>query len=107
MAKVLPSCLRIVSQLYALYKITTTGSLKPTQSRPGMFDFAGKAKHDTWTSRGSQLEQASDAEELYISKVRSLGWEEGKEPSGPVLSGGGKGMVRVSVMQDEAGVQST
>lgn len=66
-----------------------------------MFDFAGKAKWDSWASKGQELAQAEDAQELYVSKVRSLGWEEGMEPSGPALSGGGKGMVRVSVMQDE------
>lgn len=96
-------------QLYALYKIHTTASLQPTSARPGMFDFAGKAKYDTWVSKGKQLSSCTEAEQLYIDKVKSLGWEEGadipphaEEDDVASKTGQGQSWVRVSVMQPDA-----
>jgi small subunit ribosomal protein S9 len=102
------------SKLYALYKIATASSLAPTAARPGLFDFAGRAKHDAWLAKGKEL-AASDEEDhaelartLYVDLVRRLGWNTPREEG----VGDGrhaeraKGMVSVSIMES-AGVGET
>ena len=45
-------------QLYAFYKIASV-SLLPSDSgisRPGLFDFAGRAKYDAWVQHGTALQ---------------------------------------------------
>ena len=49
------------SQLYAFYKIASV-SLLPSDagiSRPGLFDFAGRAKYDAWVRNGTALQAAA------------------------------------------------
>jgi len=70
---------QIIIKLYALFKIATCNSLTPLNGRPGMFDFAGKAKYDSWSAKGKTLSNASEAEDLYIEFVKSFGWSEGQE----------------------------
>lgn len=56
-------------KVYAYYKIATTAVTPQSigTSRPGMFDFAGRAKYDAWTRYGTQLQEentSSNAESL-------------------------------------------
>lgn len=47
------------SQLYAFYKIASV-SLLPSDSgitRPGLFEFAGRAKYDAWVRHGTALQE--------------------------------------------------
>ena len=55
-------------ELYALYKQATEGDVKG--SKPGMFDFGGRAKHEAW----SELEgtDADTAMKRYVEKVKKL-----------------------------------
>ena len=55
-------------ELYALYKQSTSGDV--SGSRPGMIDFAGRAKYDAWA--GLQGVSADDAMARYIAKVQQL-----------------------------------
>jgi diazepam-binding inhibitor (GABA receptor modulator, acyl-CoA-binding protein) len=56
-------------KLYSLYKQATTGDC--SGKRPGMMDFAGRAKWDTWN--GLKGKSADDAMQEYIDFVNSLG----------------------------------
>jgi len=56
-------------ELYGLYKQATVGDINTV--RPGMIDFAGKAKWDEWNKRKG-LSQP-EAENQYISVVKRLG----------------------------------
>ncbi|KAJ8025156.1 Acyl-CoA-binding protein [Holothuria leucospilota] len=55
-------------ELYGLFKQVTVGDVNT--ERPGMFDMKGKAKWDAWNSRKGV--SASEAEQLYIAKVKQL-----------------------------------
>ncbi len=55
-------------QLYAFYKQATVGDV--TGKRPGLGDFAGRAKHDAWAKlQGTSKE---DAMQGYIGLVERL-----------------------------------
>lgn len=55
-------------RLYVLYKQGTVGDC--TGSRPGMMDFAGRAKYDAWKAlEGTSQEQAM---QMYIDFVEEL-----------------------------------
>jgi hypothetical protein len=67
-----------------------------------MFDFAGRAKWDTWKRIGSEVDDADEARARYVELARRLGWTEGKGDgaSPPKRSGGGGGgMVNVSTLR--------
>jgi len=55
-------------ELYGLYKQATVGDINTT--RPGMIDFAGKAKWDEWNKRKGLSK--SDAEKQYVTVVKRL-----------------------------------
>ncbi|XP_063694239.1 acyl-CoA-binding protein-like [Bolinopsis microptera] len=55
-------------ELYSFYKQATVGDVNT--GRPGMMDFAGKAKWDAWNSRKGTSKE--DAESQYIAKVEEL-----------------------------------
>uniref|UniRef100_A0A069DNM0 Putative acyl-coa binding protein n=1 Tax=Panstrongylus megistus TaxID=65343 RepID=A0A069DNM0_9HEMI len=55
-------------EIYALYKQATTGDCNTT--KPGMFDFKGKAKWEAWN--GKKGVGQDQAKESYIEKVKSL-----------------------------------
>jgi carboxylesterase len=54
--------------LYALYKQATVGDA--TGDRPGMMDFKGRAKYDSWATRRGMTKPA--AMEAYIALVDRL-----------------------------------
>nr|BAN20568.1 diazepam binding inhibitor, putative [Riptortus pedestris] len=55
-------------EIYALYKQATVGDCDT--SKPGMFDFKGKAKWEAWNSKkGTSKEQAQEG---YVAKVKAL-----------------------------------
>ncbi|MBF0224609.1 MAG: acyl-CoA-binding protein [Desulfobacterales bacterium] len=55
-------------KLYSLYKQATVGDV--TGKRPGLTDFAGKAKYDTWAKlKGTSSEKAMQD---YVELVSSL-----------------------------------
>lgn len=56
-------------KLYSLYKQATAGDCNT--KRPGMMDFAGRAKWDAWN--GIKGKSADDAMTEYIAFVDSLG----------------------------------
>ncbi|XP_071958720.1 enoyl-CoA delta isomerase 2-like isoform X2 [Antedon mediterranea] len=60
-------------KMYALFKQATVGTCKA--SKPGAFDFVGKAKWQAWTNLGS-LDQKS-ARQKYIDMVQQLLDEQG------------------------------
>ncbi|KAK0395667.1 hypothetical protein QR680_001383 [Steinernema hermaphroditum] len=61
-------------KIYSLFKQATQGDV--TGSRPGMMDFAGRAKYDAWNGvKGTPKETA---QQLYIDLVNSLIKEEEK-----------------------------
>jgi acyl-CoA-binding protein len=54
--------------LYALYKQATDGDV--SGSKPGMFDFVGRAKFEAWSElKGTDAETAM---KRYIDKVKKL-----------------------------------
>merc|ERR1711973_200019 len=55
-------------ELYAWYKQVTVGDCNT--ARPGMLDFTGKAKWDSWDSKKGMAKE--EAEKLYIAKVEEL-----------------------------------
>jgi diazepam-binding inhibitor (GABA receptor modulator, acyl-CoA-binding protein) len=58
----------VLLKLYAYYKQAMAGDV--SGSRPGMTDFAGRAKYDAWTRiKGTSREQAMQA---YIDLVDKL-----------------------------------
>ena len=62
----------IMLQLYALYKQGNDGDV--TGERPGLADFEGRAKFDSWNKlQGKSLE---DAKQEYIALVVQLEQEE-------------------------------
>ena len=55
-------------ELYSLYKQATAGDV--TGARPGMLDFAGRAKFDAWTQKkGTSKDAAMTA---YVAVVNRL-----------------------------------
>ena len=54
--------------LYALYKQATDGDV--SGSKPGMFDFVGRAKFEAWSEL--QGTDADTAMKRYIDKVKKL-----------------------------------
>jgi acyl-CoA-binding protein len=66
-----------VPQLYGLYKVLTVAQ-QPTTSRPGLLDFTGRAKWDSWKDIGLRYNNDyATAEQRYINLARELGWIEG------------------------------
>ncbi|TFK30361.1 ankyrin [Coprinopsis marcescibilis] len=63
-------------ELYGLYKYLTV-SPTPTTSRPGILDFAGRAKWDAWSQAGKIYKTCQDAESRYIKIASGFGWTEG------------------------------
>ena len=55
-------------KLYALYKQATAGDV--TGKRPGMTDFAGRAKYDAW--QGLKGTSQTEAQQQYIDFVAHL-----------------------------------
>jgi acyl-CoA-binding protein len=69
--------------LYGLFKFLTV-SHTPNTSKPGIFDFAGRAKWDSWQETGGKYSTQSDpdgaAQERYLEIAKSLGWKPGVTP---------------------------
>jgi len=55
-------------ELYGYYKQATVGDINTV--RPGMIDFAGKAKWDEWSKRKGLSK--SEAEKQYVAVVKRL-----------------------------------
>jgi acyl-CoA-binding protein len=55
-------------ELYSLYKQSTVGDV--TGSRPGMLDFKGRAKWDSWSTRRGMTKDA--AKQAYVDLVARL-----------------------------------
>lgn len=55
-------------ELYALFKQGTNGDV--SGSRPGMMDFAGRAKFDAWSAKQGTSKEA--AQQAYIDLVDKL-----------------------------------
>lgn len=55
-----------------------TVAFSPNTSRPGLLDFAGRAKWDAWAAAGKKYgtAHAPDAEARYIQLAQELGWSE-------------------------------
>jgi len=58
-----------------------TVSHTPSTSRPGLLDFAGRAKWDSWQELGKKYSTQSDpdgaAQARYLVVAKSLGWKPG------------------------------
>ena len=90
-------------QLYGLFKFVTV-SHTPNTSRPGIFDFTGRAKWDSWQEVGTKYSTQSDpdgaAQARYLEIARSLGWKSTTTSDDDLLGpdmdgerGGAKGVV--------------
>ena len=56
-----------------------TVSPEPSTPRPSIFDFAGRAKWDSWKRLGEKWKgNETGAEDEYINFARSLGWTPGE-----------------------------
>lgn len=62
-------------ELYGLFKYVKVAP-SPTTSRPGLLDFAGKAKWDAWSNTGKRYKTSQEAQDRYIEIATSLGWQE-------------------------------
>eukprot|EP00761_Pharyngomonas_kirbyi_P008411 gb/GECH01008422.1/.p1 GENE.gb/GECH01008422.1/~~gb/GECH01008422.1/.p1 ORF type:complete len:199 (+),score=81.58 gb/GECH01008422.1/:1-597(+) len=67
-------------KIYALFKQSTEGSCNT--KRPGMFDFTGRAKWDSWNSLGSM--SSNEAKQEYIQELDRIspqwrGWIQSHE----------------------------
>ena len=64
--------------MYGLFKFVTV-SHTPNASRPGIFDFTGRAKWDSWQEVGTRYSTQSDpdgvAQTRYLEIAKSLGWK--------------------------------
>ncbi|XP_035533481.1 acyl-CoA-binding protein-like [Morone saxatilis] len=59
-----------IGLLYGLYKQATVGDVNI--DRPGMFDFAGRAKWDAWKAKkGLSKEEAMDAYVILVEKLKA------------------------------------
>jgi len=67
-------------ELYGLFKFVTV-SHAPTTSRPGLLDFTGRAKWDSWQELGKKYSTRPDpdraAQARYLEIAKSLGWKAG------------------------------
>jgi len=67
-------------ELYGLFKFVTV-SHTPNTSKPGIFDFTGRAKWDSWQEVGTRYSSQSDpdgtAQARYLEIAKSLGWKPG------------------------------
>ncbi|KAF9787244.1 ankyrin [Thelephora terrestris] len=65
-------------ELYGLYKFVTV-SHTPNVSKPGLLDFAGRAKWNSWQELGKKYSTQSDpdsaAQARYLEIAKSLGWK--------------------------------
>jgi acyl-CoA-binding protein len=59
----------VLLELYSLYKQATAGDA--AGSRPGAFDFVGRAKYDAWSKRAGMARD--DAMRAYVDLVSELG----------------------------------
>ncbi|XP_018023004.1 acyl-CoA-binding protein [Hyalella azteca] len=57
-----------LKEIYGLYKQATIGDINT--ERPGMLDFKGKAKWDSWESKKGMTKEA--AMTAYVAKVEEL-----------------------------------
>lgn len=75
---ILTPLLPAASQIYGLFKYLTV-SHTPNSSRPGLLDFAGRAKWDAWKSVGEGYrDRVFEVEERYLQIAIELGWKEGE-----------------------------
>lgn len=78
----------IFQQLYGLFKFVTV-SHTPTTSKPGLLDFTGRAKWDSWQNLGKRYSTQSDpdgaAQARYLEIAKSLGWKPGATTDGSSL----------------------
>ena len=58
----------VLLDLYGLYKQATEGDV--SGDAPGMFDFAGRAKHEAWSSREGMAKE--EAMQSYVELVNRL-----------------------------------
>jgi len=58
----------VLLDLYGLYKQATEGDV--SGDAPGLFDFAGRAKHEAWSSREGMT--AEEAMQAYVDLVDRL-----------------------------------
>lgn len=58
----------VLLELYGLYKQATSGDVQG--ARPGMMDFAGRAKFDAWAARKGMA--ADEAKTRYVALVDRL-----------------------------------
>jgi len=69
-----------------------TVSHTPNTSRPGIFDFTGRAKWDCWQEVGTKYSTKSDpdgaAQARYLEIAKSLGWKFGTTSDGGLLGHG-------------------
>jgi len=87
-------------ELYGLFKFVTV-SHTPNTSKPGIFDFTGRAKWDSWQEVGTRYSTQSDpdgaAQARYLEIAKSLGWKPGVTAGdgslGHDADGGTKGVV--------------
>lgn len=65
-------------ELYGLFKFVTVSGT-PNTSRPGLLDFAGRAKWDSWQGIGKKYSTQPDpdgaAQTQYMEIAKSLGWK--------------------------------
>lgn len=75
-------------ELYGLFKFVTV-SHTPNTSRPGLLDFAGRAKWDSWQQIGKKYSTQPDpdgaAQTQYIEIAKSLGWKPETTTGGGLL----------------------
>ncbi|RSH95391.1 hypothetical protein EHS25_000478 [Saitozyma podzolica] len=66
---------QIKLELYGLFKFVTTGA-GPSTGRPGIFDFAGRAKFDAWVTESAKYgaDRVGQARERYVALARGVGW---------------------------------
>lgn len=57
-----------LKEIYALYKQATVGDINT--DRPGMLDFKGKAKWDSWKSKEGMSQD--DAKEKYMAYAKEM-----------------------------------
>ena len=58
----------VLLELYSLFKQATVGDV--SGDKPGMFDFAGRAKYDAWEARRGM--STEDARTAYVELVDRL-----------------------------------
>jgi len=75
-------------ELYGLFKFVTV-SPTPNTSKPGIFDFTGRAKWESWQEVGIRYSSRSDpdgsAQARYLEIAKSLGWKPGATAGGDSL----------------------